>query len=386
MDDARPTLQQRLDALTALDYELLERDEYARILAQADTLLAECRTLSDATLIAHAMIERGRALFFAGQREAAADSMRDAVRHASQANLKTVVIHACDELALVLYDLADYLRALDAWLKCLELASALQDMRWCTKAYIGVGKVYDALRDYDSASYFHQMALQLAEMRDDHRLRCQIHINLASVAYSQRNYDAALAALDAAAALLANGVDNPVWQAEVVSYYGLVHFERREYETAQRYLQEAQQLYRSHKNAWGQVQVLLSLGKTHRQLGRNEEALEYLLSASLLARQTQIASLRVPTEALLAQVYQDLGRHREALAHHRQMHALLAAQATHHTGGIRLSTQIARQLAALEQRLDMERLRLRLAAQAGTVSPTASATVQSSGSDVTASS
>ncbi|HSC79529.1 MAG TPA: hypothetical protein VLC08_04185 [Chitinolyticbacter sp.] len=379
-------LQQRLDALTELDYELLERDGYARIVEEADSLLADCRALNDAALITRTLIERGRVLFFAGQREAAADCMREAVRHATQAALKTQVVHACDELALVLYDLADYLPALDAWLKCLELASELHDMRWCTKAYIGVGKVYDALRDYDSASYFHQMAQQLAEMQDDTRLRCQIQINLASVAYSQQNYPAALAALDVAASLLAQGVDNPVWQAEVVSYYGLVHFERGDYVLAQRYLKDAQQLYRSHKNAWGQVQVLLSLGKTLRNLGHNDEALEYLLTANQLARQTQIPSLRIPTEELLAQSYRDLGRHRDALTHHQQMHALIATQTTHHAGGVRLSSQAARQLADLEQQFDLELLRLRLAAQAMAASPTASATDQAGGSDKTLSS
>ncbi|TJZ79156.1 tetratricopeptide repeat protein [Chitiniphilus eburneus] len=349
-----PSLAQRIDAFCLLNLQV-EPD----VVARANALLAEARSNNQPMLVGRMMIARSSALFRTGARQQGLEAIREAQRYISHNHLDTLKPSAQDRQAMFCYDLAEYLRALDAWLKCLEYASEQNAMLWCARAYVGVGKVYDALNDYSTARYFHGVALQLAEKENSSRLICQIEINLASVAYKLHSYDQALEALNRASECLdALDPDTEIWQAEIVSYYGLVYFERGEYRQAEHYLNQAHEIYRSHGNRWGETQVLLNLGRTYRKLGRTEEALEYLLKADQLAQQANLSPLMLQTEELLSQAYLETGRYREALTHHKRMHEVIGRVNRSQGSPVRLSKSTAARLKALEHQLELERVRI----------------------------
>ncbi|GLS04783.1 hypothetical protein GCM10007860_19310 [Chitiniphilus shinanonensis] len=348
-------LEQRIATFIQLNYAL-----EPEVVTRANALLNEARALGQPALVGQMLLERASAMFENGSRQQALESAREAQRYIAANHLDALRAQAQDRLAMYCYDMAEYLRALDAWLKCLEYASEQNDTYWCARAYIGVGKVYDALNDYSTARYFHGVALQLAEKQGNRRQVCQIQINLASVAYKLHDYDRALEALNSASECMEQlDMETDIWQAEVVSYYGLVYFERGEYQQAEHYLNQAHQIYRSHGNRWGETQVLLNLGRTYRKLGRTEEALEYLLNADRLAQLANLSPLMLQTEELLSQTYLETGRYREALIHHKRLHEVLARLNRSQGSPVRLSKTTANRLKELEHQLDLERIRIR---------------------------
>ncbi|WP_035055784.1 tetratricopeptide repeat protein [Andreprevotia chitinilytica] len=349
------------NALYELQIAITQGIDRPNWLSRAETLLQNAKGLGDTPLIARAHKEHARALSHLGQSRAAITTLRDAVRLIEREKHPALLTWSLNELGELYYFAADYHAALDTWIKCLETASERGDMLYCAHAYMGIGKVYFAFDDFINALHFHRIAEQIVLPLGEDRLACAIQINLAADAYRLHDHGTALTALDAATGLMERGVQHSGWAAEVTSYYGLIHFEQREFESAERYLNDAYRIYRDAKNAWGESHVLLNLGRTYQKLGQPKAALECLQTANRVSDEANLPNFVLQTEELLSQLYLDVGEFKLALEHHKRLHAAVRERNRKQGGGLRLAKTTTQQLKQLDLRLHLERVRMRQA-------------------------
>ncbi|SMC29915.1 Tetratricopeptide repeat-containing protein [Andreprevotia lacus DSM 23236] len=326
-------------------------------LASADQLLAQAQALGDAALVARTQRERARAASLGGRPRQGAAIMQEAIRLLQRENRQDLLAWAHNEQAEMHYHAGDYHQALDAWLRCLELAGERDERQFCALAYIGIGKVYYAFDDYANALHFHRAAEQIARPLDQPLLSCGIQINIAGDAYRMHDHATAMTALGAAEAWLDQGIVRPVWRAEIVYYYGLIHFEQGDLEHAERFLNDAYRIYRDTNNQWGEGRVLLHLGRTYQKLGRPKAALECLQTANQIGESANLAQLRLQTEELLSQLFLDVGDYRQALVHHKRLHDAVTSRELKQ-GALRLPKQVVQQLRQVDLQLQLERVRL----------------------------
>lgn len=309
---------QRLQELA----QLLDLDGQApNALAMADDILRLAREGNDADATALAMIERARVLFLRGERKAAEKDLQKAVRYTAHQGAQHSLSLALSRLAQVFYYMADYYRSLDTWVKCLEASSENGNLRNAIDAYIGVGKVYFAFRDYDLAIHYHELAKSLAADEATHELNAEIHINLAADYFAVGDFDATEHALTLAQTAMAH-FSNPTWLGEIQSRYGQINYARADFLGAADYFNQALIIFVEHHSLWGKLTTELNLGRVYINLQRYVEGKVLLNDAAALARQSELPALELEVESLLATLCQETGEYAEALQHHKRFHAL----------------------------------------------------------------
>ncbi|TJZ72989.1 tetratricopeptide repeat protein [Chitiniphilus eburneus] len=332
--------------------------------ADAADLLARARRFGDPGVTACALVTLGHAHQHIGALDEAQAAFRAAAPLYAQAGDDRACTEAQVELGYSHYAAGEYPRALAAWLDSLEQVRARRDLHHGTRIYLGVGKVYYALEDFTSALRYHELALQLVRGLDTPKLCCEVLINIAGDAYRMQHFDRALRALAEAGELLAGAVSNHVWEAEVESYLGLIHFARGEYPAAREKLDSAFAIHQENQNLWGKSHVLLALGRTHARLGELSRAEACLTSADELAGQARLTSVSREAAALLADLAIRRGDHAAALRHYKHVHALAAGDETV-PPALHLGRQVGERLRQAVLRLRMENARRRLAGQPG---------------------
>ncbi|WP_157670773.1 tetratricopeptide repeat protein [Chitinibacter sp. GC72] len=338
------------------------QDEPAQAESAAQALLQQAKLQSDHELLAHAHRLLARSQHLQGKTGEAIRTLQAAIRFLQRHKLNQPIMQAYDELGSLLYEQLNYYAALDAWLKSLEIATVLQTSHGCIRAYLGVGKVHFAFGDYRKATHFYQMAQSLSLPLQDARLDCEVALNLAASAYRLGEYNKAQAALGQVSLHLLEDLSQPAWEADVLTYNGLLHLHFSRYSVAQELLSQAYQLYRKHRLIGGQGQVMIALARCFTALAQADLAEECLLEAARLSTEHQLLSLGVESHTSLAQLYLEQGQHQSALQHRKLLHALLVGQHQEQGFPLQMSSHARMRLRKIERELETRKIRLRLLA------------------------
>ncbi|WP_148714190.1 tetratricopeptide repeat protein [Chitinolyticbacter meiyuanensis] len=321
--------------------------------------LARAKRLGDAVTIARVYVTLGHAHQHVGALPRAQAAFRAAIPLFDEARHDRDMIEAQLQLGHAYYVAGAYQRALSVWLDSLSRVHAMHDIENGARVYLGVGKVYYAIEDYATALAYHEFALKLAEPQGDPYLSCEVLINIAGDAYRQQVYDRALAALKEAGGLLRGAVRNQVWEAEVRSYHGLIHYARGDYPAARTALEGALAIHRLNQNRWGLAHVLLALGRTLLRLDQHDEAEAALQEAMQLAGDAGMTTVQRDAADLLADLALRRNDHRAALAAYKHL-AALACPDDGSAMSLRTGAAVAERLrrAMLQTRIEQTRLRL----------------------------
>lgn len=295
-----------------------------------------------------------------GQPNEAIASLQASIRHYKRHKLMPQAMQSYDELANLLHEQLAYYPALDAWLQSLEVATVLQASYGCIRAYLGIGKVHFAFGDYRKAMHFHQIAHNLSQPLQDKALECELNLNLAADAYRLGKYQEALSALEQISAHLPAGQKQPEWEAEVLTYNGLIQMHFEHFSEAQELLSQAYLLFRKHHLIAGQGQVMLALATCFAALQQADLAEECLQEAARLSDEHQLLPLAIESHTQLAKLYLDTGQYQAALSHRKRLHELVAGQHDQRGFPMQLSNQTKARLRRIERELETRKSILRL--------------------------
>lgn len=285
-----------------------------------------------------------------GDKPRAISTLQTAIRYLKRNQLMQQCMQCYNELGTLLFEQLEYYPALDAWLKSLEIATALQAYHGCVRAYLGVGKVHFACGDYRKAQSFHLIAQQLSQPLQDKELDCEVALNLAADAYRLAEYDEALIALSQISQHILNDLNQPEWEAEVLTYDGLIHLHFERYSEAQELLSQAYQHFRKNHLIGGQGQVMIALAKCFIALNQIDLAEECLQEGARLGHEHQLLQLAVESHTQLAQLYLDSAQYPLALQQRKILHTLIASQ----YGELGLAMQLPGQTQARLRRVERE--------------------------------
>lgn len=329
--------------------------------AAVQQMLSDAQAAQEPRLIALAMQTQARVLKHLPDKAPAILLQNEVIRYLKRQQLTEDLAAAYRALGQMQYDAMAYFKALDAWLKSLELAGLEQNVHGTTLAYIGIGKFYYALGEYTRAMYYHQLALIAAKPLGCAAVNAEININIAADAFRLRDFVATETALNSAQLALESGYDHPVWLGEVTFYRGMIYFEQGQFADAQEFLSRAYSIYHKNRNPWGESHVLLALGRAFIKLNEPEHAVECLSTACAISEQHQLFALGIEAYEILAFLFIELGDNAQALQSHKRLHELMRRNMPEQHAGLRLSRHAAQRLHEIEGAFDLAKIYARLA-------------------------
>ncbi|WP_027469661.1 tetratricopeptide repeat protein [Deefgea rivuli] len=335
--------------------------DWEAALAAAKHMLSEAQSGQQPRQIALAMQTEARVLKRLPDKTPSIRQQNEVIRYLKREQLSTHLATAYRQLGQMQYDAMAYFKALDAWLKSLELAGQEQNIHDTTLAYVGIGKFYYAVGEYTRAMHYHQLALLAAKPLQQAALDAEININIAADAFRLHDFSAVEVALNRAQQALETGYDRPVWMGEITFYRGMICFEQSQFADAQEFLSRAYNIYRKNHNSWGEGHVLLALGRTFIKLNEPEHAAECLSTACEISEQHQLLALGIEAHEILAFLYIEQGDNALALQFHKRLHELICQNLPEQNTGLRLSRHAAQRLHDIEGAFDLAKIHARLA-------------------------
>jgi len=296
----------------------------------------------------HGLLNHGRALMLQGAYHEAIALIRHALAMADENGFAQIGAEALQEAARAHYSLAEYDAALECWSRCLDAANAVQAHDTWLQALIGLGQIYYAHGDFDSALTHHRWALNSWSQEDGLRLKAVAGINAGIDLYQLGRLDEALETLQAA---LEESRATPSLECEgdALGVIGLVRMVQGEVELADFALMEALAINNQRRHVWGVATNLLSLGKLRTQGQDHEGARQLLQEALQIADAMDAPHLVFQIELALSEALEAQGCWQEALLHFKRYHAV-QAQIRHQASPDRLQV--------MEMRIEIERSRI----------------------------
>jgi diguanylate cyclase (GGDEF)-like protein len=296
----------------------------------------------------HGLLNHGRALMLQGGYHEAIALIRHALSMAEENGFPSIAADALQETARAYYSIAEYDSALECWTRCLDAASQIEAHDTWLQALVGLGQIYYAHGDFESALTHHRWAVNSWQTEDGLRLKSVAGINVGINLYQLGRLDEALDVLQTA---LEEARMTPSLECEgdALGIIGLIRLARNELELADFALMEALAINNQRKHVWGVATNLLSLGKL-RVLSADLEGAERMLHEALLMAEAMSAPhLAWQAELALAELYEAQSQWEQALLHFKQYH-FLQSETRHQASPERLQV--------MEMRIEIERARI----------------------------
>lgn len=194
------------------------------------------------------------------------------------------------------------------------------------QASLSVGNCYHLLSRRDSAEWFYQNAVLIAERRDD-KLGLANCYNVIGVQYqSTSNYPKALRNLHNALSLF-HDLSKPEGEAVCYGNIGTIYDNQRQFEKALDNYNKALKLYKLLGDKEGLTIILTNVGNLHKQQGDLGKALQIEHEALEMAESLGAGSLILNNLTNLGSAYSDSGNYEKALQY--QEKALTLASQNH---------------------------------------------------------
>ncbi|WP_373976373.1 ATP-binding protein [Chitinibacter sp. SCUT-21] len=256
-----------------------------------DTARSECEALINyarahrATLLQiYAAELYGKIMDHAGEAQLARNFLYEALQQAQAIHNFILEARVCEQIARSYYTSGQYSQALHNWLRCIELAEFKQGEAaiWML-AKVGVGQIYDAQGEQETALLFHNTALARIAEVDDPYLHAKILINIGVVQLKLNRFAEAKTALLAAQHIcLAHHYAD--YAATTYSRLAEIALAHNELDPAMNLLAQALCYARQVKYVWGEANILNNMAQIHTRRAQYPAALECIFAAQQIAK------------------------------------------------------------------------------------------------------
>jgi tetratricopeptide (TPR) repeat protein len=209
-----------------------------------------------------------------------------------------------------------YQKALETYDQ-LNLDEERQKKLWQATAYHQLGRVAQAMREYEQARQHYQQALQIKIEYNDRYSQASTHHNLGVVAQELREYEAAREYYQQALQIKIEYNDR-YSQAGTYHNLGMVTEELREYEAAREYYQQALQIFIEYNDRYSQASTYHELGRVAQAMQEYEAAREYYQQALQIKIEYNDRYSQASTYHQLGRVAEELREYEAAREYYQQ--------------------------------------------------------------------
>ncbi|MBE9608969.1 tetratricopeptide repeat protein [Chitinilyticum piscinae] len=286
-----------MSTLAALNHQLaqarqLTRSNCVEALNQATQAEQLATTLALPSARAKALCCMANAYWLLGD----TDRSRQKLAEVQRIALGSDIGHSEGEAALITarnhYTLGEYPQARDFWQRCLTMPDAAIRTEDRILALIGLGQLFFAHEQFQTALAYHQRAEELAASSDDYHLQSGIMINIAADLVQLDRLEDARAVLKDALPLV-RADRNVEYEAEIYTHLGHIQLLQGEHDKARMTLLVALKINRLHLKPWSEATNQHLLARCYLQAGDLQHARELLDVSRQLATTLGVQHLQL---------------------------------------------------------------------------------------------
>jgi two-component system NtrC family sensor kinase len=260
--------------LARIEHSWHQTPAQARI--ECEELIHKAREQRDPLSQIYAAELYGKIMDHEGKALEARNLLYEAIQQAQAIHNFPLQARIHEQIARSHYSVGDYRTALQNWLRCIELSELAnsEPTTWML-AKVGLGQIYDALGDAETAVVFHQAAAERINEVDDPYLDAKIQINLGvNLKKCARNHEAQNALQHALAICLQHHFHDYTGE----SYFRLAELsiEEGELDQAMAQLEQALIFAKQVNYRWGEANIYSTMAEIYAQRQDWLKALETL--------------------------------------------------------------------------------------------------------------
>ncbi len=198
----------------------------------------------------------------------------DILRRSIKEKFPKGIIEGYYYLGIASYSLGDLSEALKYANKAVEFSKKHNRYRWKAYSHALVGEILRSLRRYEEALKHFKIAYRLSvENRNDKMIPPAL-MNIGNIYYDTGEFHKAISFYKRALEK-AKEVNLRKSYLGFISYnLGITFYRSKDYKNAEKYLKDAENIYREIKNRSSMYEALFYLGKTYMKTGKKEKARE----------------------------------------------------------------------------------------------------------------
>ncbi len=222
----------------------------------------------------------GLGYYMQGENEVALSNWKFSLQIYRELGDDNMVANLLSNMGAVYYLTGQSLEAIDYYQSALKLAEARSDSSRLSTLYLNMGVLYSEIpATFDTARNYYLRAIEIGEALGDTDIMGIGNINLGEIFIEMEEYDSALYYFENSLSL----ANSPVAIASSLNFMGSIYSEKGDYQAAINYHQEALELARN-ENAQHEIAgILLALGSTYERMENHTKAIEYYQQAESLA-------------------------------------------------------------------------------------------------------
>ncbi|WP_051304643.1 ATP-binding protein [Chitinilyticum litopenaei] len=292
-------------------------DKRAEAFGLCETTLARARELHDD--LAFIVVAQHYAVLIdqQGYPDAAINILHEALQLAQSHHLFADEAKLLNLIGRSLYTRAEYRQAMQAWARCLESASLAHDRITWIYAKIGIGQIYDALNDSETAVQVLTIAAEHAENQRNPDLILNAHLNLGVNLYRLGRYAEAEKAY-AIVLSLSRELGHKDDEGETLFRFAEIAIAREQYDEALTGLAAAERLCHESSHWWGLANICLAKGNALAAQGKHASAVSRVREGLEHARHAGATHIEARLWHALAAHAEQLGDLQQAYAAFKQ--------------------------------------------------------------------
>ncbi len=201
--------------------------------------------------------------------------------------------------------------------KGLELAIATKNLRLQQKFYNNLGNYYqEFLKDSDKAAEYVNIAAEISLETKDYRMLATNYCNLGIIYSNKREFETAIKYLHLAEETNTKYVNDDLLRSFYVLYIGCIYFEQHKHEIALQCFNESIEIC-SKNNFWnGFCENSMMAAQAYAGLKKYDEAIRICNEGIEKAKEKRIKRVEINLYAVQSEIYEQCGRYKEALIYY----------------------------------------------------------------------
>lgn len=229
---------------------------------------------------------------------------------------KWLCAHAANRCGAIHYFRSDYTKALQTYIKALEICKESGYKSYISRTYNNIGNIYSMFHDYQHAKEYYRQAFELSSPDSDKELLNVILNNLIGVS-CELNIDDARKYLDSLKALKLP--ENASYNYYLYTTYGIIDKWNQQYESALKYYRLSVH-YAKDSKAPGQntYASYFNISQIFSHLKQYDSALIYLNNCVKIAKDNGYLNYLVESYQSLSDIYRLMGNEKQELAYKKK--------------------------------------------------------------------
>jgi CHAT domain-containing protein len=309
---------ERIDQMLKECGELIRKGQFDDLLKKAEEALSLSQKVNDKSRQARALNYIGTVRYHRKQFEDAAEAWKQAASLFGEANDRARQVNALVYANVAFKDSGRYEDALDALNRAALICREIGDKKNEAQIFMHTGRIYASLGEHDRAESSLHIALRLARESKQPGLEFTVLADLGDVESDRRNYDAALRYFEQALALDSPAI-NQVTREQLLESQASLYSRMGEHRKALELLQRILDSATSTKGQSTEWFVRSRIGWELHRMGRSQEGLESLGQArALLRRMGYSPADEIDLDLFIGHIQKDLKHYEDALASYRK--------------------------------------------------------------------